>query len=268
MSPAPSRDEIAAALRASTEPGLESHLEIDEIFAYHSGSLDAERFERAQSHLLVCRRCLDDLLDLETFVGLGAEHDESAEQPTDLAPGDFEVASAWQSLRSRLARPRSSSRFVLPLAASLLVAVLGLAWALLQQADADATVEALREEVARLETPQPDARIIDLAPASGTRGEGADAPRGLPATSGFATLVLRVPEPVAGGDSYAVEIVDADGRQVWAGALRMEELGLLSLALPGSFLAPGEYRLLVSVDLAGDRRFLESYPLRVLSTPR
>ena len=46
------------------------HPTLDELLGYHAGELDDGDAERVQDHLLVCRRCLDAVLDLSTPIVL------------------------------------------------------------------------------------------------------------------------------------------------------------------------------------------------------
>lgn len=247
------------------------HPEVDELIAYHTGELAEADERRIQDHLVTCRDCLEHLLELDAFTGSGTESGPegrtggAAEAAAGAGAADFETAAAWRALRSRLpAGPSRVPRRAAVLAASLAVAVVGLAVVALDQRR---EVGELSRRVAELSQPQPGAAIVDLYPASALRSEGA--PREafeLPA-AGYTTLILNLPQNLtesAGSDRYSVEILDAGGGLLWSGgALEPTRFGTLRLGLPGGFLPAGGHSLRLYRLDGEQRRPVESYPIRV-----
>src|SRR5215475_3253408 len=118
------KNALAELLGARRDPG--PHPDPDELAAYHDGELSAERERRVQDHLVACHECARLLLDLN---GL-ADPDFGAGTGVD------DKEAVWQRLREKtqagtsvvpFRRPTlSSSRWLQALAASLLVATIGL----------------------------------------------------------------------------------------------------------------------------------------------
>jgi hypothetical protein len=178
---------------------------------------------------------------------------------------DTGVASAWQSLRSRLAReprppeaprpvPRRrwlfSLRTAYALSALLLVTTVALA----------AWVARLRGELRRLDAPQANLQVATL---SATRGGGAaitlDVPRG---AERFLLVLAPAADPSPEG--YRIAVSRKDGREIWSqGGLARGDDGSFSLELSRRFLAAGEYRIRVSAIEGGQERELGEYPIRL-----
>lgn len=245
------------------------HPDFDELVAYRGGELPDDDRRRLQDHLVTCRDCLELMLELDAFL---RPETEPEERTAAAGAADFATAAGWRALRSRLPsgeagpaegarsgpRPR---RWVAALAASLAVAVIVLALFALQL---HRDVTALDRQLAELSRPQPGAAIVDLYPVSAARGEGEAAPVAeLPAATGYATLVVNLPEG-AGEASYEVEIVDPEGRILWSGSgFEASRFGTLRLGLPDGFLAPGEHALRLYAGDGEERHWIETYPLRV-----
>ncbi len=249
------RAEVAAALAPTMEDdgpgGPREHPTPDELTAYTQGRLDAPDAERVQDHLARCRRCFEEVTELDGFVRAG--HDGPGEVR------DLREAAAWRALRPRLATPRRA--WPLALAASLLVATLGLGvWAVHQHGE---TVR-LRQELARLSQPQPAATLVDLFPDAEVRGAG-----GGPAVVDLAavdhvTLILHLPEP-PGATAYEAEIVGSGDRALWRGPVPMDEYGTLTLGIPRSFLEPGSHRIDLYATGADGPDLLDSFPLELVA---
>lgn len=252
------RAQVAAALAPTINDvgpgGPEEHPTPDELTAYHQGRLDGPDAERIEEHLVRCRRCFEEVTELDGFVQAG--HDGPGEVR------DLQEAAAWRALRPRLPGPSRRLGPVLALAASLLVAAVGLGfWGFHQHGE---TVR-LRQELARLSQPQPAAILVDLFPDAQVRGAG-----GEPATVDLAavdhlTLILHLPEPPGAG-AYEAEIVGAEERALWSGPVRMDEYGTLTLGIPRSFLEPGSYRIDLYAAGAGGRQPLDSFPLELVAS--
>jgi hypothetical protein len=230
-----------------------------------------------QEHLLGCRPCLDELLELDSFVAPEEESAAGAARTADTEAGaggvaDLETAAAWRAMRSRLpprgsglatglaAAGRRAPAWLAAAAAVLLVAVGALSlWAVAEHRAASA----LRQRVAALARPQTDAAIVDLFPAGARRGEEEQAVE-LPADAGHLTLVVNLPSSAAAAARYRVEIADAAGRAVWSGdGLTPSRFLTLRLGLPRGFLAPGDYDLRVTTADDGEGNEVATYPLRV-----
>lgn len=235
---------------------LEAHPDPERLAAYHSGQaggLSPEEEARIQDHLALCRECAALLLDLDGLAdpGFGAEADPTAKE------------AVWRSLREEIApsaqvvplrRPvRSSPRWLQALAASLLVATLGLSlW-----------VASLRRTVAELSAPQANAPVLDLY--SGTaRGEGSPAPvLTVPPDVRFFTVILN-PAGQRRYERYRVEIVRAGGEEVWSSQrIEPSPFGSFSLTLPRRAVEPGDYRVRLFGRSGATEELIDDYAFRV-----
>lgn len=217
------------------------HPSLDEIAAYHAGALPPAEEARIQDHLVECRRCTSLLLERDELA-------REIEASGPAAPG--EDAEAWEALRARLpqgepsrpmeapARPaaspvrpgRHSPRWLPAIAASLLVATLGLtAWN-----------ASLRRRLAEIGQPQLNAPIHEVT-SGPLRGSGEAEVLELAHGTRFYTLVLRPSAPPPPGE-WEVEIARPDGSLEWRGqGLRPNELGSFSLTLPRGLVGEGEH---------------------------
>jgi Putative zinc-finger len=239
---------------------------------YVMGKLSAEEAERFEEHYLSCPECLDRLALAES---MQRGFKRAAGQDVARLAATRQLALlAWLS---RLGR----SRQMAVLAMAVLVIVLlptGLALREIGQRDRElaeerqrsaagsrnaAAVETLRreletsrrdlareheahasaaEQLAQARQPQGNVPILFL---DAERGGGEPSVRlRLPSKPGWIVLALTVDPPHQ--PSYQVILRDAKGREVWRGGdFRIDERDSLSLSLPSSLLAPGDYTLAV-----------------------
>jgi anti-sigma factor RsiW len=242
------------------------HPSLDEIADYHAGTLPPAEEARIQDHLVECRRCTALLLERDELA-----REIEASEPA--APG--EDAEAWEALRARLprfspgdepsrrvevparlatpvARPeRRSPRWLPAIAASLLVATLGLTvWSV-----------SLSRRLAEVSQPQLNAPIHEVT-SGPLRGSGEAAVLELAHGTRFYTLVLRPSAPPPPGE-WEVEIARPDGTVEWRGqGLRPNEHGSFSLTLSRGLVGEGEHviRLRGSGEAAQDE-----YRLRIVA---
>jgi hypothetical protein len=100
------------------------------------------------------------------------------------------------------------------------------------------------EQLAQARVPQANVPILFLdAVRSGGASEEAPTHRlRQPPAAGWAVFALQLKPPLAA--SYRAILRDARGKELWRGTgLRPNEMESLSLSLPGSLLAPGDYTL-------------------------
>jgi len=228
-----------------------SHPEPDELAAYHGGELAPERERRIQDHLAACRECAGLLLDLD---GL-ADPDFGAE--SGLAGKEV----VWQSLQEKIGkrevpapivpirRPAlSSPRWIQALAASLLVATIGLSlWV--------ASLQGKLKELTAVEANVPPINLY-----SGTaRGEGSPTPSFTVSRKvRFQTFILTPHGPRR--NKYQAVIERSQGEGIWRGWLEPNEVYSLSLGLSPQALGAGEYRIHL---LDEDGKPIEDYVLHV-----
>jgi hypothetical protein len=245
----PDLDDALRELAEEDRRGLAEHPDPVTLLDYHEGRLPEPEADRVQEHLARCPECAQAVLDFAAFPDL--------EPPTEehrLTPAD--IQSRWRELRAQLEAERrpvwQRHQVLLPLAAGLFLAVLGLAvWA-----------GALRERVERLEGPRGDVYAVSLRPeSSGLRGgEVQEVPIGVE----WVALYLS---RVQGEQEYRAYEVDASGeggRRVLAGEPieRLSEGGFL-LLLPRRLLPAGELTLELYGLADGRREELETYRLAV-----
>ncbi len=119
-------------------------------------------------------------------------------------------------------------------------------------------------ELAAAEAPQTNVPILFLNPERGAAPEPTLRLR-LPPAPGRFVLALEIDPPHH--PAYRAVLRDAGGRELWRGAdLRLNEMETLSLSLPASLLAPGDYVLAVEgVPPAGAAPAETRFVFRVLS---
>jgi hypothetical protein len=236
--PPTDREALIAALAEQARSGAAGapEPEPEELLDYLAGRLSPEDEERIARRLAADPEAARALLDLAE---LEAAEAQSGERPVELA-----AVASWRDLQDRLPdarpRPRRFLPFLPAIAASLLVATLGLSvWVWTLQEKLHRPVANL----ASLELPSDsragEDRSIEIAPGQPLR------------------LVLS---PAERCPSYSAE-VDGPGsgnRQTIPG-LERDELGRLTLLLR---LEPGSYALRLSGCEAG--RVLEEHGFRVL----
>ncbi|HEX6903096.1 MAG TPA: zf-HC2 domain-containing protein [Thermoanaerobaculia bacterium] len=103
--------------------------------------------------------------------------------------------------------------------------------------------ESAVEQLAQSRQPQGNVPILFLDAERGGAGESSVRLR-LPAKPGWVVLALTIDPPHQ--PTYRVILRDANGREIWRGGdLRIDDRDSLSLSLPSSLLAPGDYTLAV-----------------------
>lgn len=245
-------EELRDAMEEIARRDLDAHPDPERLAAYHAGELSPEEEGRIQDHLALCRECAALLLD---FDGLA--------DPDFGAGADLTGKGAvWQRLREDTApQPqaevvplrRPSPRWLQALAASLLIATLGLSF----------WVASLRRTVAELSAPQVNAPVLDLY--SGTaRGEGSPAPvLTVSPEVRFFTLILN-PAGQRRYERYRVEIVRVGGEEVWSGQrIEPSPFGSFSLTLPRRAIGPGDYRVRLFGQNEGTEEPIDDYAFRV-----
>jgi hypothetical protein len=233
---------------------------------YVTGKLPAEEAERFEEHYLGCPECLD-RLDLAESMQRGFKR-AAGEDAARAAAARQLAFVAW------LARlPRSRQMAVLAMAV-LVVGLLpaGLALREIGRRDRELTQERQRtatgsgklraelaasqrdlarerqarasavEQLAQARQPQGNVPILFLDAERG--GGGPSARLRLPSKPGWIVIVLPI-ESIH-QPSYQAILRDAKGREIWRGGdLRLDERDSLSLSLPSTLLAPGDYTLAV-----------------------
>ncbi len=126
------------------------------------------------------------------------------------------------------------------------------------------------EELAEARRPQANVPILFLNPERGA-GPSAGEPSvrlRLPATPGWIVLALEIDPPHHA--AYRAVLRDAAGREIWRGeGLRLNEMETLSLSLPSTLLAPGDYVATVAgVDAGGPSPAPVRFSFRVLPAAR
>jgi hypothetical protein len=233
-------DEISSDFRGTLvelidgSPLPADHPSPDRWIAYHRGELTPEEEVVLQEHLARCRDCFD----LSAGAAEFARPDEEAE--------GVETAAVWRLVRPQPAPaplPRRSPRsFLLPLAASFFVALIGVTtWDDLQQ----------RSTVKALQAPQANVAILDF---TGERAAGPEPsiPAGSPRL-----LVIHPNEDLL---AYRLTIRDAaTGRERSSHEMVPNQDLALTLYLHEG-LPPGRYRLEIA---DGGGKVLETHTLRV-----
>ncbi len=255
------RDTLLELIDASPEPM--DHPSPDQWIAYHRGELPAGEEARFQEHLVRCRDCFD-------LAAAAAEFASPGEEPG--AGQEVDTAALWRLLRPQLDPPRDPppqnvreissgarrrpiwrSRLPTALAASFLVALVGLsAWNLRQQS----ALEALR-------APKPDIPIVDF---SGGERLPTSGEKTLTASTGPWIFVFHPAEELP---VYRLALRDTvTGRALWSVQMRLDEDHALKLQLPEG-LPPGRYRLELSDGSGGGAgKTLEIQLLRVTEAGR
>jgi Putative zinc-finger len=241
---------------------------------YVMGKLPPEEAGRFEEHFLSCPECLD-RLDLAESMQRGFKR-AAGQDVARLAVARQLALVAWLS---RLGRSRQMAVLAMAL---LVVAVLpaGLALRQIGERDRELAQERQRsaagsrsaaeagklrseldasrrdliaerqahasaaEQLAQARQPQGNVPILFL---DAERGGGAGEPSvrlRLPSKPSWIVLALTIDPPHQ--PSYRAILRDARGRELWRGGdLRLDERDSLSLSLPSSLLAPGDYTLAV-----------------------
>ncbi len=239
---------LASALAEDAGKRAGDHPRLDQLADYLASELTPDVESRIQDHLVACRACSDQLLDLETL----------SEPDRQTAPGvaDLALAAAWREQRARIAavgvtrRRQRTMRLVSALAASFFIAAIGLS----------AQVSQLRRMVAELGRPEINLPIAYLD-ASATRGE--TPPITIERGESDRSLVLTLtPTGSQSWPEYGVEVLSDAGSKVWAGrGLVRNDFGTLRLRMPRALLPTGDYEIRLD-GLDGERRErLQTIPL-------
>lgn len=117
-----------------------------------------------------------------------------------------------------------------------------------------------------LPQPQVNVALVDLFPDDAARGGSAPAATVDPSRGPLVVLILNVrrPEP---GATYAVELVDRGGAQVWAADAVRAGAEPVTLAIPTRLLTSDRYGIRLYRTGGGGRTPVERYDLRVERRP-
>ncbi len=210
-----------ARARAGEHPGTET------LAAYLTDGLAADAEARVRDHLVGCRSCTAELLELETL----ARPEVPREGVVDLA-----TAAAWREVKSRLFTPRPAARpaarwqWPHAVAAAALLATVGLSgW-----------VAQLRGSVAELSRPQSNLPLAYLGEV--VRSDGEETIE-VPAGAARYAMIFNSPE-LGDFERYEVRFFDTEG----APALHVDGLVLsdsltLRLGLARGNPPAGRYRV-------------------------
>ena len=253
---------------------------------YVRGQLDPGDVARFEEHYLACQECLDQLA-LEESLARGFKRAAGQEMERQAALKQLALVS-WVS---RLSRSRQAVALGM---AALVVALLPTLFAVRERAaklEAQSAYHAREEnlaaEAARLgsevqreqearalleqqlaasRAPQGNVPILFLNVERGS-GEPSHRVR-LPAVPGWVVLVLEIDPPLK--QSYSVVLCDPAGKEIWRGTdLALNQMDALSLSLPSTLFAPGDYEL-SAAGLDGDSRpvFTSRFRFRALPALR
>ena len=171
-----------------------------------------------------------------------ATADAEPDDPTGRYAVELAAAYADTVQMPRPLRPRPSPRFIVAMTAAVACWLVPLVLLAVsgsrkdrQLASALSERDALQAELGALRRSWPDLPVLLLGGARGADARYAVDPRA-------PWVVLRV-EPSAPGLAYEAALFDGVERPVWAGRLRAGADGALSVALPGTLLPAGRYRL-------------------------
>jgi hypothetical protein len=225
---------------------------------YHDGDISPEQRERIQDHLALCRACLRTVLDLDAFPDLPPQGSEER-----LSSG--ELAIEWGRFQEQAGAARSAVRrrslltsAALPwgLAAALLAVIVGLSVQTVR----------LQRQAGELSQPQGGVELVDLSPVDGKleRAEAETEGIRLSAWADRLILILNLAD-IRSFPEYEVELVTADGREVWrGGGLRRSPEGTFALEVPRRFLSAGSYRIRLSGASPEGRTAVAEYSLILL----
>ena len=223
---------LREALIAEAETRAGAHPCLDALASYQEGALEPAAEDEIRDHLVGCRRCAEQLLDLRPL----AQPEAPREGVTDL-----EIESAWRRFESLAAtelptRSPPRSGWAMAVAASVAVLALGLWAGRLQQEKS-----ALRQEMAELSRPVVNLPSFHLGET--TRAEAFQQQIVVPPQAAYFVLLLPVLE-VSPAAEYAVEFIDHRGDVVLESrGLVMSESGNLQLGLRRGALPAGTYRI-------------------------
>lgn len=243
------------ALAAEDRRGLEPHPSPDELLEYQAGELAGEERERLQDHLALCSRCTRAVMDLASFPDVEPLREEDRLADSDLAAEwrrFQESGGAATSPQRPPAGSLASSRFAYALAASLLLAVIGLSiW-----------IGRLREEAAE---PRVNVLVADLVPREEAVERSTDGEETIrvPGWADRLLLILNLAEAPSYSE-YRVKIATPEGREVWSRrGLRPSADGNFTLEVPRGLLTRERYAIRLS-GLQGDAwRLVAEYGVKI-----
>ncbi len=230
---------LAATLAEDAGKRSGDHPQLDQLSDYLAGELAPEAEARIQDHLVACRTCTTQLLDLESLSEPGPR--------TAGGVADLALAAAWREQKTRIAelegarRRQRTMRWVSAVAASLFVATVGLS----------VHVSQLRRTIAGLEAPEINPPVVHLDASASRSGTEAKIVELGPDDR---SLILSITPLAAEWPAYQVEVLSASGSEVWAGSdLTLSGYGTIELRISRALLPAGAYKVrLHGVD--GDRR--------------
>jgi Putative zinc-finger len=239
------------------------HPSPEKLSAYQANELPPKEADEVQEHLTGCSLCTELLLDLQRFLEPG-EEDRSRE-----GVADFGAEAGWRELREKISEKQGAMSSVLPrgtknrsftlspLAASLILGLvlaplLATAW---WTTRLSGEVKELRQKVAEIRQPQVNVFTEDLR---STRSEVLKLPAGRPIQL---NLTTSMPREYA---EYPIEILNQEGRTIWAGVLKKNESGHLTLGIAPGVLEPGTYFIRLSGAWEGQEEDLEEYTVRLM----
>ncbi len=257
---------LAETVRALAKAqDLGSHPSSETLLAYHGGELSEKERSGLHAHLAWCPGCAQTILDMTAFPNIEVRA-ESLERTPE------EEAADWQAIQERLradetdvstdsaappaARPRKARRRISytplhALAASLVLAVLGLSFWVLQ----------LKQQVTELDQVQVNVFVSDLEAVGGeaSRDVGTVATIAVPPGMDRVVLLLSYTgfQPF---DDFEVEILDARGSLLWShGGLARTPEGSFSVEISKSRLPTGRYEIRLYGSEGEDKKPLASY---------
>lgn len=232
------------------------HPELDELVDYLTDALQPDADERVRDHLAACRECATAVLDLDPLV----KPDAAPEGVSNLG-----LEAAWRGLQSRIRAAETSSRapgvsrWPVALAASLLVAVVGLSvWVnQLQRSTAD-----LEQQVAQLSRPQVNLPLFYVDEL--TRSSRRDLIEiEVPPAASYFVLIFASPD-LGTHENYEVRFLDTEGKDVFrSGDLQLSDSGGLRLGLPRGLLPEGEYLIRLRAADGTGQQSIEEYRRRI-----
>ncbi len=241
---------LTAALAVDAGRRAGDHPQLDELADYLAGELAPETQARIRDHLVACRTCTTQLLDLESLSGLGPQTDDGV--------ADLALAAAWREQKTRIAdlegaqQRQRTVRWVSAVAASFFVATIGLS----------VHVGQLRQTIAGLEAPTANVVTAYLEPSS-TRST--TEPVTLTVSEGQRLAVFFLTPPTTPSfASYEVEVLDPAGSRVLlVSGLVLSELDNLRAGIPLERTPAGDYEVRLHGLDGGLREQLQAIELLV-----
>ena len=258
---------------------VEEHPTLDELFAYHEGTLSAEDSERVQDYLTLHPEAVRNLLDFAS---------EAASPPAKALPAGLKESilegiesqaensrgSPASSLGERGKRAVSEMRFrtYFRLAAGIAaITSSALVWNLMTSPTQTpvATTSPTQTPVATTSPTQtPLATVGTLVLQNeGRRTRGSSE---IPEAEAGPLNVKLIHDRVS-VQSLSVELVGSDGRIVWQGdvhEIRTQSGSReISVVFPDGFLEPDNYVFRLYEDASGSRELQETFRMRIIPSP-